>query len=233
MSHSDANCAKPRTGFRSRPADPWKLGARSLPEQQPPPARAPGGPFLIESAILSFPLHPLRPHNARTRVGAWQRAEQFCFFTHPIRDVAGSTLGIVGFGALGKAVARRAEGLGMRVLATDFVLAPGLVDLPTVLRSSDVVTLHAPLTDDTRNLIGAEQLAMMRRNAILINTARGGLVDEGALAQALQDGIIGGAGFDVLTNEPFCRPAPKAFCLSRSIHGNSPIRRRRLPPAGY
>src|SRR5512132_1812526 len=60
MSHSDANCAKPRTGFRSRPADPWKLGARSLPEQQPPPARAPGGPFLIESAILSFPLHPLR-----------------------------------------------------------------------------------------------------------------------------------------------------------------------------
>ena len=65
MSHSDANCAKPRTGFRSRPADPWKLGARSLPEQQPPPARAPGGPFLIESAILSFPLHPLRPHNAR------------------------------------------------------------------------------------------------------------------------------------------------------------------------
>jgi hypothetical protein len=67
MSHSDANCAKPRTGFRSRPADPWKLGARSLPEQQPPPARAPGGPFLIESAILSFPLHPLRPHNARTR----------------------------------------------------------------------------------------------------------------------------------------------------------------------
>jgi Lactate dehydrogenase and related dehydrogenases len=92
--------------------------------------------------------------------------------------------------------------LGMRVLATDFVLAPGLVDLPTVLRSSDVVTLHAPLTDDTRNLIGAEQLAMMRRNAILINTARGGLVDESALALALQDGIIGGAGFDVLTNEP-------------------------------
>jgi glycerate dehydrogenase len=136
------------------------------------------------------------------RNGAWQRAEQFCFFTHPIRDVAGSTLGIVGFGALGKAVARRAEALGMRVLATDFVLAPGLVDLPTVLRSSDVVTLHAPLTDDTRNLIGAEQLAMMRRNAILINTARGGLVDESALALALQDGIIGGAGFDVLTNEP-------------------------------
>src|SRR5206468_337750 len=70
MSHSDANCAKPRTSFRCRPADPWKLGARSLPEQQPPPARAPGGPFLIESAILSFPLHPLRPHNARAHARA-------------------------------------------------------------------------------------------------------------------------------------------------------------------
>jgi hypothetical protein len=76
MSHSDANCAKPRTGFRSRPADPWKLGARSLPEQQPPPARAPGGPFLIESAILSFPLQPLRPHNARTRARGNLRGAQ-------------------------------------------------------------------------------------------------------------------------------------------------------------
>src|SRR6266536_557476 len=124
MSHSDANCAKPRTGFRSRPADPWKLGARSLPEQQPPPARAPGGPFLIESAILSFPLHPLRPHNARTRVGAWQRAEQFCFFTHPIRDVAGSTLGIVGFGALGNPLACPAQRSGTRVTAAANLLEP-------------------------------------------------------------------------------------------------------------
>ena len=108
------------------------------------------------------------------RNGAWQRAEQFCFFTHPIRDVAGSTLGVVGFGALGKAVARRAEGLGMRVLATDVVLGPGLVDLPTVLRSSDVVTLHAPLTDDTRNLIGAEQLA--RCGAMQFSSIRRGAV---------------------------------------------------------
>src|SRR5215470_8959512 len=136
------------------------------------------------------------------RNGAWQRASQFCFFPHPIRDIAGSTLGIVGFGELGKSVARRAEALGMRVLATDVVPQPGLVDLVTILKESDIVTLHVPLTQQTRNMIGAEQLAMMRPDAVLINTARGGLVDENALARALRDGVIAGAGFDVLTNEP-------------------------------
>ena len=136
------------------------------------------------------------------RRGVWQRAEQFCFFPHPIRDIAGSTLGIVGFGELGRSVARRAEALGMRVLATDVIPQPGLVDLPTILKESDVVTLHVPLTAQTRNMIGAEQLAMMRSDAILINTARGGLVEENALAHALREGVIAGAGFDVLTSEP-------------------------------
>jgi glycerate dehydrogenase len=136
------------------------------------------------------------------RDGAWKRADQFCFFSHLIRDVAGSTLGIVGFGALGKAVARRAEALGMRVLATDVVPQEGLVDLVTILKESDVITLHVPLTPQTRNMIGKAELAMMRRDAILINTARGGLVDEQALARALKDGVIAGAGFDVLTVEP-------------------------------
>jgi glycerate dehydrogenase len=136
------------------------------------------------------------------RRGVWQQAEQFCFFPHPIRDIAGSTLGIVGFGELGKSVARRAEAFGMRVLATDIIPQPGLVDLVTILKESDIVTLHVPLTAQTRNIIGAEQLAMMRSDAILINTARGGLVDENALARALRDGLIAGAGFDVLTSEP-------------------------------
>jgi glycerate dehydrogenase len=136
------------------------------------------------------------------RQGAWQRSDQFCFFTHPIRDIAGSTIGIIGFGALGKSVARRAEALGMRVLATDILLQPGLVDVQVLLRESDIVTLHVPLTPQTRNMIGAEQLAMMRSDAILINAARGGLVDEHALAHALREGVIAGAGFDVLTNEP-------------------------------
>lgn len=136
------------------------------------------------------------------RRGAWQRARQFCFISHPIRDLAGSTIGIVGFGAIGRAVARRAEALGMRVLATDMVAQPGLVDLATLLRESDVVTLHVPLTRTTRNMIGAAELALMRPDSILINTARGGLVDEHALARALREGRIAGAGIDVLTVEP-------------------------------
>lgn len=136
------------------------------------------------------------------RNGAWQRANQFCFFPHPIRDVVGSTLGIVGFGALGKSVARCAEAFGMQVLATDVVPQTGLVDLTTILKESDIVTLHVPLTTHTRNIIGARELAMMRRHAILINTARGGLVDEEALALALKNGVIAGAAFDVLTSEP-------------------------------
>ena len=136
------------------------------------------------------------------RGGRWQRSNQFCFISHPIRDIAGATLGIVGFGGLGKSVARRAEALGMRVLATDLVPQPGLVDLDTILRRSDIITLHTPLTPKTRNMIGAQELALMRPDAILINTARGGLVDEQALADALTKGVIAGAGFDVLTNEP-------------------------------
>jgi glycerate dehydrogenase len=136
------------------------------------------------------------------RNGAWQHASQFCFFPHPIRDIAGSTLGIIGFGELGKSVARRAEALGMQVLATDVVAQPGLVDLFTILKESDIVTLHVPLTQQTRNMIGSKELAMMRRDAILINTARGGLVDEQAVALALKTGVIGGAGFDVLSSEP-------------------------------
>jgi len=136
------------------------------------------------------------------RAGVWQRASNFCFFPHPIRDIADSTLGIVGFGVLGKSVARRAEALGMRVLATDVVSQPGLVDLATILKDSDAITLHMPLTPQTRGMIGGKELAMMKRDAILINTARGGLVDENALARALKDGVIAGAGFDVLTTEP-------------------------------
>jgi glycerate dehydrogenase len=136
------------------------------------------------------------------RAGRWGKVDQFCFFDHPIRDVAGSTLGVIGFGALGKSVAKRAEALGMRVLPFDVFPQPGLVDLETVLKESDVITLHVPLTPETKNMIGAKELKMMKPTAILINTARGGLVDEAALAQALKDGTIAGAGFDVLTKEP-------------------------------
>ncbi|SEO85819.1 hydroxypyruvate reductase [Methylobacterium sp. ap11] len=142
------------------------------------------------------------PYANSVRRGDWGRARHFCYFDYPIRDVAGSTLGIVGYGALGKSIGKRAEALGMRVIAYDVMPQDGLVDLDTILRESDVITLHAPLTPETRNMIGRDELARMKRDAILINTARGGLVDEAALAEALQAGTIGGAGFDVLTSEP-------------------------------
>jgi len=136
------------------------------------------------------------------RAGKWNKASQFCFFDYPIRDIAGSTLGVIGYGALGKSVGRIAEGLGMRVLPYDVFPQSGLVDLETIYRESDVITLHTPLTPETRNMIGAKEFKMMKPSAILINTARGGLVDEQALADALKSGTIGGAGFDVLTKEP-------------------------------
>ena len=138
--------------------------------------------------------------------GRWQEVDQFCFFDHPIRDLHGSTLGIVGEGVLGQATAAIGRGFGMKVLFADHPppKAEGVQFTPfeDVLTQSDVISLHVPLTAETRNLIGIEQFRKMKRTAILINTARGGLVDEPALVQALTEGLIAGAGFDVLTNEP-------------------------------
>jgi glycerate dehydrogenase len=138
--------------------------------------------------------------------GAWQRAEQFCFLTHPIGDLFGSTIGILGEGAIGQGTAAIARGFGMNVLFADHEppRAEGIeyTPLPELLERSDVVTLHLPLTAGTRNLIGEAEMRRMKPNALLINTARGGLVDEEALVRALEQGWIAGAGFDVLTVEP-------------------------------
>ena len=138
--------------------------------------------------------------------GLWQKTEQFCLFTRPILDLHGSTLGVVGQGTLGKAVAKLGEAFGMRVLIAEHrgagQVRAGRTSFESILTESDVITLHCPLTAETRHLIGAPELAKMRRQALLINTARGGLVDEAALAAALKAGKLGGAGFDVLTTEP-------------------------------
>ncbi|HYO90467.1 MAG TPA: D-2-hydroxyacid dehydrogenase [Pyrinomonadaceae bacterium] len=140
------------------------------------------------------------------QAGEWERARAFCLFDHPLHDLHGSTLGIVGHGTLGQAVERLALAFGMRVLVAEHKGAAKIRDGRTgfeeVLRTSDIVTLHSPLNDETRNMIGRAELALMKPDAILINTARGGLVDESALAEALESGRIGGAGFDVLTEEP-------------------------------
>jgi glycerate dehydrogenase len=138
--------------------------------------------------------------------GVWQKSEQFCFLTHDIGDLHGSTLGIVGEGSIGQATAAIGRAFGMRILFADHPppKAEGVTFTPfeEVLSSSDVISLHSPLTPATRNLINLDAFRKMKRNALLINTARGGLVDEAALIQALDAGLIGGAGFDVLTVEP-------------------------------
>lgn len=138
--------------------------------------------------------------------GEWQRADQFCLFTHPVRDLYGSTLGLIGHGAIGQAVERLALAFGMKVLIAEHkdaaAVRPGYTAFDTVLQESDVITLHLPLSEQTRHLIGAAEFARMKPHALLINTARGGLVDEAALLDALRSGRIAGAGFDVLGKEP-------------------------------
>ena len=148
----------------------------------------------------------LLAYRADVERGVWNKSEQFCFFTYPIGDLYGSTLGIIGEGAIGQGTAAVARAFGMRVLFADHPppKAEGVTFTPheEVLAQADVLSLHCPLTPETRNLIDLAALRKMKRSALLINTARGGLVDEAALIQALDEGLIAGAGFDVLTVEP-------------------------------
>jgi glycerate dehydrogenase len=148
----------------------------------------------------------LLSYHEDVRRGAWAEATGFCLLTHTMRDLHGSTLGIVGHGALGRAVEQLAVAFGMRVLISEHkgatLTRAGRTSFAEVLRESDIVSLHCPLNAETRGLIGHAELLMMRRDALLINTARGGLVDEAALAEGLRDRLIAGAGFDVLTQEP-------------------------------
>lgn len=140
------------------------------------------------------------------QAGRWHASPQFCFFDHTIRDLHGATLVIVGSGALGEGVARLAAAFGMGVIKAERKGAAGCragyVPFADALAAADVVSLHCPLTAETKGLIGDAELAAMKPTALLINTARGGLVDEAALIRALRQGTIAGAGFDVLTAEP-------------------------------
>jgi glycerate dehydrogenase len=139
------------------------------------------------------------------RQGRWQTATQFCFFDHPIADLAGSTIGIIGRGALGRAVGDIAHTFGMNVLFAGrkgAAAADETVPFEEVLRRSDIITLHVPLTPETKGMIGSPEFALMECRPILINTARGGLVDEVALGRALASGQVSGAGFDVASQEP-------------------------------
>lgn len=139
------------------------------------------------------------------RAGRWQQERRFTILDYPIAELAGRRLGIVGYGELGRAVAATARCFGMEVaVAARPGGAPASDRLPLeeVLRAADVLSLHCPLTPQTRGLIGAHALSLMKPDALLINTARGGIVDEAALADALRAGRLGGAGIDVLSEEP-------------------------------
>ena len=142
---------------------------------------------------------------AAVRAGRWSAGPDYCFWDTPIRELAGRTLGVVGLGRIGQAVARIGDAFGMRVLACGLRSGPGRLPLETLLAESDVVSLHCPLTAASRGLIDARRLALMRPEAILINTGRGALIDEHAVAQALAEGRIAAAALDVLSVEP---PAP-------------------------
>ncbi|MFL9755432.1 D-2-hydroxyacid dehydrogenase [Vibrio cyclitrophicus] len=144
--------------------------------------------------------------------GEWQKDKQFCFFTHPIQDIAGSTLGLMGSGSLGQATAALAKAIGMKVIFAERKGADscreGYLPLDTVLQQADAISLHCPLTEATRNLISERELAMMKKSAVLINAGRGGLVDEQALVEALVNHQIAGAGMDVFTQEPADKSNP-------------------------
>ncbi|WP_162068302.1 D-2-hydroxyacid dehydrogenase [Burkholderia sp. THE68] len=154
------------------------------------------------------------------RSGRWEETGQFCFFDHPIRDLAHSTIGIIGDGVLGQAVGDMARALNMKVKFASYKGRDGMGPLYTpfheVLATSDIISLHVPLLPDTRNLIDWADFQQMKRKPLIINTARGGLVSEEALVRALQDGLISGAGFDVATEEPPSASHP--FVSLRDVH---------------
>lgn len=168
--------------------------------------------------------------------GRWQESGQFCLLDFPIVELAGKTLGVLGHGELGSAVGRLAEALGMHVLTGNLPgrpPRPDRLELDELLPRVDALTLHCPLTEQTRNLIGARELQLMKPTAFILNTARGGLIDEQALADTLRSGHLGGAATDVLTSEPpsndnplLAADVPRLIVTPHSAWGSREARQR-------
>ena len=150
--------------------------------------------------------HSFGKYAAAVRAGEWQESDDFCLLNFPIRELSAMTLGIVGYGALGKGVATAGAAFGMDIIVSvrpgTNEISDGRVSFEELLTLSDVISLHCPLNDDTRGLFGADEFLKMKNDAILINTARGGLIDSAALAEALRYGQIAAAAIDVLPKEP-------------------------------
>jgi glycerate dehydrogenase len=157
----------------------------------------------VWALILSLTQH-VADYSRLTRDGTWAQDEGAAL-AHPIRELQGRIFGVIGWGELGRGAARIAEAFGMRVIIANRRGAqaqPDRVVFDEFLSTADIVSLHCPLNDATRGLLGSRELALMKTDALLINTARGGLIDSAALAAALKAGRLGGAGIDVLTQEP-------------------------------
>jgi glycerate dehydrogenase len=164
----------------------------------------------VYAQILNL-MRRLNEYRTAIEEGRWQIADDFCLMDFPIRELKGLTLGIIGHGELGHAVAVMGKAFGMNVLIAEragSLPRPGRIPLDDLLAASHVVSLHCPLTENTHHLIGERELGLMRRDAILVNTARGGIVDEAALLEAVRSGRIAGAAVDVLSEEPPHRGNP-------------------------
>ena len=175
-------------------------------------------------------------YNKAVADGQWQQAKQFCLLDFPIVELEGKTLGLFGHGELGSAVAKLAEAFGMRVLIGQIPGRParaGRLTLDELLPQVDALTFHCPLTEHTRNFIGARELALLKRGAFVVNTARGGMIDEQALADALRSGHLGGAATDVLSVEPprdgnplLANDIPRLIITPHSAWGSREARQR-------
>ena len=162
-------------------------------------------------ALLLHQASRVADYNTFVQSGGWANTETFSPFVYPTFEIAGKSLGIIGYGAIGKQTAKLAEAFGMRVLVYTRTKKDSdvtYVSLEELLKTSDYITVHCPLNDQTRGLIGKEQLALCKKSAYLINTARGGVIDEKALAEAVKNKVIAGAAIDVLSKEPMAKDCP-------------------------
>jgi len=161
-------------------------------------------------ALLLELCHQIGLHNKSVHDGEWSACPDFCYWKTPQMELVGKTIGIIGYGSIGQAVGKIAEAFGMRVLAYSRSHRPGFdyVDLDTLLSQSDIVSLHCPLFPETQHLINAEAISKMKDGAILLNTARGPLIDETAVADALRSGKLIGAAMDVVASEPIPSDSP-------------------------
>jgi glycerate dehydrogenase len=176
---------------------------RHIPVTNVPKYSTPSVAQMVFALLLELTRH-VGLHAEGVRAGRWSNQADFCYWDKPMIALESLTMGIVGLGAIGQSVAKLAQAFGMSVLAYQHSPKSGVtcVDLESLFRRSDVISLHCPLTPKTQHLVNAQRLALMKPSAFLINTSRGPLVDEEALAQALRSGQIAGAGLDVLTVEP-------------------------------